>query len=57
MYSFMLNDRVFTGRTDFQHGSAVAQYDYIFNKLLRLPDDTLVYPAHDYKGGYGQHNW
>lgn len=58
-YSFLLEDRVFTGdtllirgtgRTDFQHGSASAQYDSIFNKLLRLPDDTLVYPAHDYKG-------
>ncbi len=58
-YSFLLDDRVFTGdtllirgtgRTDFQHGSASAQYDSIFNKLLRLPDDTLVFPAHDYKG-------
>jgi sulfur dioxygenase len=39
-----------TGRTDFQNGDAAAQYDSIFNKLLRLPDDTLVYPAHDYKG-------
>ena len=58
-YSFLFEDRVFTGdtllirgtgRTDFQHGSAVAAYDSIFNKLLKLPDDTLVYPAHDYKG-------
>ena len=58
-YSFLMNDRVFTGdtllirgtgRTDFQNGDARAQYDSIFNKLLRLPDDTLVYPAHDYKG-------
>ncbi len=58
-YSFLLDDRVFTGdtllirgtgRTDFQHGSAAAAYDSIFNKLLKLPDDTLVYPAHDYKG-------
>lgn len=58
-YSFMLEDRVFTGdtllirgtgRTDFQHGSASAQYDSIFNKLLKLPEDTLVFPAHDYKG-------
>ena len=58
-YSFKLNDRVFTGdtlfirgtgRTDFQGGSSRAQYDSIFNKLLQLPDDTLVYPAHDYKG-------
>jgi sulfur dioxygenase len=58
-YSFRLNDRVFTGdtllirgtgRTDFQNGDARAQYDSIFNKLLKLPDDTLVFPAHDYKG-------
>ena len=58
-YSFTLDDRVFTGdtllirgtgRTDFQNGDARAQYDSIFNRLLRLPDDTLVYPAHDYKG-------
>jgi sulfur dioxygenase len=52
-------DRVFTGdtllirgtgRTDFQNGDPRAQYDSIFNKLLKLPDETLVYPAHDYKG-------
>jgi rhodanese-related sulfurtransferase len=58
-YSFMLPDRVFTGdtllirgtgRTDFQNGDARAQYDSIFNRLLKLPDETLVYPAHDYKG-------
>ncbi len=58
-YSFLLNDRVFTGdtllirgtgRTDFQNGDPRAQYDSIFNKLLKLPDETLVYPAHDYKG-------
>ena len=58
-YSFVMNDRVFTGdtllirgtgRTDFQNGDARAQYDSIFNKLLKLPDETLVYPAHDYKG-------
>ena len=56
-YSYLMNDRVFTGdtllingsgRTDFQGGSAVEQYDSIFNKLLKLPDKTLVYPAHDY---------
>jgi sulfur dioxygenase len=56
-YSYLLGGRVFTGdtllirgtgRTDFQNGSARAQYDSIFNKLLRLPDETLVYPAHDY---------
>jgi len=58
-YSFRMSDRVFTGdtllirgtgRTDFQNGDARAQYDSIFNKLLKLPDETLVFPAHDYKG-------
>src|SRR6202030_2816171 len=58
-YSYLLGDRVFTGdtllirgtgRTDFQNGDPRAQYDSIFNKLLKLPDATLVYPAHDYKG-------
>ncbi len=58
-YSFLMDDRVFTGdtllirgtgRTDFQNGDPAASYDSIFNKLLKLPDDTLVYPAHDYKG-------
>jgi len=58
-YSFLLDDRVFTGdtllirgtgRTDFQNGDPRAQYDSIFNKLLKLPDETLVFPAHDYKG-------
>lgn len=58
-YSFLLKDRVFTGdtllirgtgRTDFQNGSARAQYESLFNKLLKLPEETLVYPAHDYKG-------
>jgi sulfur dioxygenase len=58
-YCFTLDDRVFTGdtllirgtgRTDFQNGDARAQYDSIFNRLLKLPDETLVYPAHDYKG-------
>ena len=39
-----------TGRTDFQNGDPRAQYDSIFNKLLKLPDETLVFPAHDYKG-------
>lgn len=57
--SFLLNDRVFTGdtllirgtgRTDFQNGSASDQYHSLFDKLLKLPDETLVYPAHDYKG-------
>ena len=58
-YSFLMDDRVFTGdslliggtgRTDFQNGDARAAYDALFNKLLRLPDATLVFPAHDYNG-------
>lgn len=58
-YSFVLPDRVFTGdtllirgtgRTDFQNGDPAAQYDSLFYKLLKLPERTLVYPAHDYNG-------
>jgi glyoxylase-like metal-dependent hydrolase (beta-lactamase superfamily II)/rhodanese-related sulfurtransferase len=58
-YSFVMPDRVFTGdtllirgtgRTDFQNGDARQQYESIFGRLLKLPDSTLVYPAHDYKG-------
>ena len=58
-YSYLMGDRVFTGdtllirgtgRTDFQNGSSRAQYDSIFNRLLKLPDETMVFPAHDYKG-------
>ena len=58
-FSLVMDDRVFTGdallirgtgRTDFQNGDAYAAYDSLFNKLLKLPDETLVYPAHDYKG-------
>jgi sulfur dioxygenase len=58
-YSFAMGDRVFTGdtllirgtgRTDFQNGNARQQYESLFGKLLRLPDETLVFPAHDYKG-------
>lgn len=58
-YSLLLPDRVFTGdtllirgtgRTDFQNGDPGAQYDSLFGKLLRLPDATRVYPAHDYRG-------
>ena len=58
-YSFTMADRVFTGdtllirgtgRTDFQNGDPRAQYESIFGRLLKLPDQTLVYPAHDYKG-------
>jgi sulfur dioxygenase len=39
-----------TGRTDFQNGSAEDLYNSLFNKLLILPSDTVVYPGHDYKG-------
>ncbi len=58
-FSFVMEDRVFTGdtllirgtgRTDFQNGDPVAQYHSLFDVLLKLPDTTLVYPAHDYKG-------
>src|SRR5215467_4139891 len=58
-YSFIMADRVFTGdtllirgtgRTDFQNRDPRAQYESIFNRLLRLPDETMVFPAHDYKG-------
>lgn len=58
-YSFLMQDRVFTGdtlmirgtgRTDFQNGDPRAQYESLFGRLLRLPDETLVFPAHDYKG-------
>ena len=58
-YCYAGVDRVFTGdtllirgtgRTDFQSGDPRAAYDSLFGKLLKLPDETLVYPAHDYKG-------
>jgi sulfur dioxygenase len=58
-YSFLMEDRVFTGdtllingtgRTDFQNGNAKEQYNSIFNRLLKLPEKTLVFPAHDYNG-------
>ena len=58
-YSYLMNDRVFTGdtllingtgRTDFQNGSSYDAYESLFNKLLKLPEKTLVYPAHDYNG-------
>jgi glyoxylase-like metal-dependent hydrolase (beta-lactamase superfamily II) len=54
-----MNDRVFTGdallinstgRTDFQNGNSHDAYESLFNKLLKLPEMTLVYPSHDYKG-------
>jgi len=58
-YSFLMDNYLFsgdtllingTGRTDFQNGSAKDSYNSIFNKLLKLPEETLLYPAHDYKG-------
>ena len=58
-YCYLMDDRVFTGdtllingtgRTDFQSGSPLDAYDSLFNKLLKLPENTLVYPAHDYNG-------
>jgi sulfur dioxygenase len=58
-FSFVMPDRVFTGdvllirgtgRTDFQNGDPLASWDSIMNKLMKLPDETRVYPAHDYKG-------
>jgi len=58
-FSFLMDNYLFsgdtllingTGRTDFQNGSSADAYNSIFNKLLTLPDETLLYPAHDYKG-------
>ena len=58
-YSFLLDNYLFsgdallingTGRTDFQNGSSKDSYHSLFNKLLKLPEETLLYPAHDYKG-------
>ena len=58
-FSFLMNNYLFsgdtllingTGRTDFQNGSAKDAYNSIFNKLLKLPEETLLYPAHDYNG-------
>jgi sulfur dioxygenase len=58
-FSFLMDNYLFsgdtllingTGRTDFQNGSAKDAYNSIFNKLLKLPDETLLYPGHDYKG-------
>jgi len=58
-YSFLMNNYLFsgdtllingTGRTDFQNGNARDAYNSIFNKLLKLPEETFLYPAHDYKG-------
>jgi len=60
-FSFSMEDRVFTGdtlliggtgRTDFQNGNPYDSYNSIFNILLKLPDKTKVYPAHDYNGKF-----
>lgn len=57
--SFLLNEKIFTGdtlfirgtgRTDFQNGSAKEAYNSLFNKILNLPKNQLVYPGHDYNG-------
>ena len=58
-YSFLMDNYLFsgdtllingTGRTDFQNGSSKDAYNSIFNRLLKLPEDTLLYPGHDYNG-------
>ena len=58
-YSFLMDNYLFsgdtllingTGRTDFQNGSSKDAYNSIFNKLLKLPEDTILYPGHDYNG-------
>ena len=60
-YSFLLKNYLFTGdtllingtgRTDFQNGSSKDAYNSLFNNLLKLPDETLVYPGHDYNGKF-----
>lgn len=57
--SYVVDGMVFTGdallidgcgRTDFQEGSAETLYDSIYQQIFTLPDDTIVYPGHDYKG-------
>ena len=58
-YSLLMKDRIFTGdtllingtgRTDFQNGNPIDQYHSLFDRILKLPEKTFVYPAHDYKG-------
>jgi glyoxylase-like metal-dependent hydrolase (beta-lactamase superfamily II) len=60
-YSFLLDSYLFsgdtllingTGRTDFQNGSSKDAYNSLFNNLLKLPEETLVYPGHDYNGKF-----
>ena len=58
-YSYLTEDKIFTGdtliirgtgHTDFQNRSAESQYDSLFGKVLKFPDSTFIFPAHDYKG-------
>jgi len=58
-YSFLMDKYLFsgdtllingTGRTDFQNGSSKDSYNSIFERLLKLPEDTILYPGHDYNG-------
>ncbi|MDC0364994.1 MBL fold metallo-hydrolase [Candidatus Pelagibacter sp.] len=60
-YSFLLDNYLFTGdtllingtgRTDFQNGNSKDAYNSLFNNLLKLPEETLVYPGHDYNGKF-----
>ena len=60
-YSFLLDNYLFTGdtllingtgRTDFQNGSSKDAYNSLFNNPLKLPEETLVYPGHDYNGKF-----
>ena len=60
-YSFFMKDRIFTGdtllingtgRTDFQNGNSKDAYNSLFTRLLTLPEETLVYPGHDYNGKF-----
>ena len=58
-YSFLMDNYLFsgdtllingTGRTDFQNGSSKDAYYSLFHKLLKLPEETILYPGHDYNG-------
>ncbi len=58
-YSFLMDNYLFsgdtllingTGRTDFQNGSSKDAYNSLFHKLLKLPEETILYPGHDYNG-------
>ena len=58
-FSFLMQDRLFsgdallirgTGRTDFQNGDPYDSYYSIFERLLKLSEQTFLYPAHDYNG-------